>query len=243
MNLCFFPTAIRRWISNQYRWHLKSRLSPWLDRWSRCRISVQDQGNNNQVQAGASRYGRVRITIEGNNNRIDFAENCFFEQLDIWIYGSDNEIQIGTKTRFREGAVYLFSNRGKLEIAGQSTFAGVVFAVAEPDTSIVVGSGCMFSNFIEVRTGDSHGVYPVGGGARLNPGADVVVGPSVWVGTRCLLLKGTVIPKGCIVGAGSMVNRAHETEHAILAGQPARIIREGVTWCRDLRPFLDPTQE
>ena len=43
-----------------------------------------------------------------------------------------------------------------------------------------------------------------------------------WIGTRSVVLKGSEIPSGCIVGASSTVNRIFENENTLIAGSPAR---------------------
>ncbi|RJY10306.1 acyltransferase [Aurantiacibacter aquimixticola] len=55
--------------------------------------------------------------------------------------------------------------------------------------------------------------------------ADVIVGDDVWVATRAVLLPGTVLGDGTIVGAGAMV-RGEFPAMSILAGSPARIVGE-----------------
>ena len=52
----------------------------------------------------------------------------------------------------------------------------------------------------------------------------IVIGDDVWIGTRAILLPGVTIGRGAIVGAGSVVT-ADVPPHAIVGGNPARIIR------------------
>lgn len=58
----------------------------------------------------------------------------------------------------------------------------------------------------------------------------IVVGDHVWIGSNVTVLKGAVIPRGCVVGSGAVVTRAFTEENALLAGNPARVIRRGVAW-------------
>ena len=67
-------------------------------------------------------------------------------------------------------------------------------------------------------------------GKRINPAESITVGDSVWVGHRAMLLKGTKIGSHCIVGAGSVLTKDYEKSHAVIAGVPAKIIRENVDW-------------
>lgn len=53
----------------------------------------------------------------------------------------------------------------------------------------------------------------------------VVIGRGVWIGARSIILKGVELGEGVIVGAGSVVTRSMPP-YTIVAGNPARIIRE-----------------
>lgn len=51
----------------------------------------------------------------------------------------------------------------------------------------------------------------------------------VWIGTRSVILKGSVIPEGCIVGAMTLVNKQFEESNCLIAGNPAIIKKTGVS--------------
>ena len=53
----------------------------------------------------------------------------------------------------------------------------------------------------------------------------VVIGDDVWIGARAIILPGVHIGRGAIVGAGAVVS-GDVPEYAIVAGNPARIIRQ-----------------
>jgi len=55
--------------------------------------------------------------------------------------------------------------------------------------------------------------------------------PHVWVATRAMVFADSVIGAGSILGAGS-VAKGEFPARALIAGCPAKLIREGVTWTR-----------
>lgn len=61
---------------------------------------------------------------------------------------------------------------------------------------------------------------------------DVTIGDHVWIAHGASVLKGAVVPQGSIVAAKSLVQRAFDGTGLLLAGVPARIVREGVQWQR-----------
>lgn len=56
-----------------------------------------------------------------------------------------------------------------------------------------------------------------------NSKGGIVIEDDVWIGAGCILLDGSVLRKGCVVGAGSLV-RQEVKEYAIVAGIPLREI-------------------
>ena len=64
----------------------------------------------------------------------------------------------------------------------------------------------------------------------INPSAPIVIGNKVWIGCRCLILKGTTIPDNCVIGANSLVNKRLEKENTLYGGQPAKLLKDEITW-------------
>jgi len=52
----------------------------------------------------------------------------------------------------------------------------------------------------------------------------VTIGNKVWIGFNTIILKGVTVGEGAVVGAGSIVTK-DVPAHAVVAGNPARIIR------------------
>lgn len=101
--------------------------------------------------------------------------------------------------------------------------------------ALLVGDDPLFSWNIHVRNADSHGLVDLASGALLNPPQDVVVGPHVWVGQDCKLMKGVRVGAGAVLGAGSVVTRNVPPRCAV-AGVPARVLRRDVSWTRQASP-------
>ena len=68
-------------------------------------------------------------------------------------------------------------------------------------------------------------------GENLNPAADVLIGNHVWIGIQSQILKGITIADHAIVAARSVVTRP-VASGTIVAGNPAKPVRSGVTWDR-----------
>ncbi len=90
----------------------------------------------------------------------------------------------------------------------------------------------MFSSDIVVRTGDSHTITDLSG-QRINASKDVTIGNHTWVGNKVTMNKGAVLPDHSVVGACSVVTKAFDTNNVVIAGNPAKIIKENIDWLRE----------
>jgi acetyltransferase-like isoleucine patch superfamily enzyme len=105
----------------------------------------------------------------------------------------------------------------------------------------VVNSGCVFYSGHGIQIGNSVAIAanctlaPVNHEFRardvpiraqgFRPGkGGIVIEDDVWIGANCVLLDGTVLRRGCVIGAGSLV-RGDVPEYAIAAGNPL-VIRD-----------------
>lgn len=62
-----------------------------------------------------------------------------------------------------------------------------------------------------------------------NPVAPISIGNHVWIGTNAIILKGVDIGDGAVVAAGAVVTRS-VPPRCIVAGNPAKIVKENVEW-------------
>ena len=56
------------------------------------------------------------------------------------------------------------------------------------------------------------------------------IGDKVWIGCRTTILKGSVIPDGCVIGAGSLVTGKIFSPNTIIIGSPAKSVRTIDGW-------------
>ena len=93
---------------------------------------------------------------------------------------------------------------------------------------IVFGTNNHFSWHTLVMDSDQHEVVDCTG-QRVNEDAPVIFGDNVWCGCNTIVLKGTELCSDVMVGAGAVVHGHHTTPHVVLAGNPAKIVKENVS--------------
>ena len=64
-----------------------------------------------------------------------------------------------------------------------------------------------------------------GGDSDLVPAKPVRIGKNCFIGCNSIILKGTLLGDGCVVGAGAVVAGKFE-ENCVIAGNPAKVIRK-----------------
>jgi len=91
------------------------------------------------------------------------------------------------------------------------------------------GDGCLVSWENLFIDGDHHNIFDSAGNLTNSP-KNITIGNHVWFGCRCLILKGVIVADNCVVAAGSVLNGAYTTPNSIIAGSPAKIVKENISW-------------
>jgi len=174
--------------------------------------------------------GRVTVTMRGNDNSLAAAADVTIEDLRLEISGSGNRLVIGDGVRIESLNIWFQGNGSTCVIGPRSYISSAHLVIAESGTRIEIGSECMIASGVEIRTGDSHGIFDLGSRSRINPGKDVRIGSRVWLANGALVLKGAVVPDGCVIGSRSVVTSDFSEPNAVYAGHPARLVRSNIAW-------------
>lgn len=169
---------------------------------------IRGEGNIICVDSNA-KIKNCRFIIKGNNNIIHIGKKCNIAHSTFGVEDSDNKIEIGDGTT----------------VGNNCQFAAI------EGTTISVGKDCMFSHNIRLRTGDSHSIVDAQG-KRTNYSKDITIGNHVWVGLESLILKGCVISDNSVIAARATVNKTFDQPGLIIAGAPAKQIKDRINWDR-----------
>ena len=88
--------------------------------------------------------------------------------------------------------------------------------------AVSIGKNCAIGQYSIIMDNDYH---QVGDHTRPGFGRSVVIEDDVWLGARTIVLPGSHIGLGAVIGANSVV-RGVIPAHSLAAGSPARVIRQ-----------------
>lgn len=173
----------------------------------------------------------VCFIFKGNNAEVNIAvgnyKNCFF-------YLENNSKAIIHEPH-KWGANGLKLHIGDdCEVQIQEGFNSVNAKIIAIDcaTKVKIGKNCMFAENVLIRTHDGHVIYSLKDLKAFNEPKDIIIGNDVWLGSDVTVLKGVSIANNTVVGTKSLVSSSSNKENVIIAGCPAKIIKENIGWNR-----------
>lgn len=184
------------------------------------------------------RYGSIvhiakgRIRIEGDLRTAMI--RIGFHKVPVCNYKDRTQIIIDRGTLIFQGTAHI-GHGTKIHVAeGAELVLGDNFAVSASSQincyhKITMGRDIQFSWDCLVMDSDTHKIY----GKNLemiNSDQEVKIGDKVWIGCRTTILKGSIIPDGCVIGAGSLVTGKKFSPNTIIIGSPAKSVRAIDGW-------------
>ena len=220
---CFIPSA-----NTRHRLHDKY-----------CPKRYDITGDNNVIcfeGMGTTKFqSGLLIKIVGNNNKVFLPAAHYFHNSHIIIRANDTEIHIGKpRGKIENFGVAMSCGNGQRLIIGEDfTCFGCSFQMHETGASVKIGNDCLFSNSISIWATDGHSLLDAKTNKILNPITNAIeIGNHVWIGEGVKILKNVHIADNSVVGAASVVCKRFDTPNVTIAGNPARVIRDAITWDR-----------
>ena len=195
--------------------------------------SVRGKGNNIVFARGVLRK-KVKIVCKGNHNKLTIANKTRLRNTLIEIYGSNNTIHIGANIVVYENTHFLVEGDNcEIYIGDNVIIGGGHFFAGESNTKIYVGENSMLSRDVKIDTSDFHSIIDEATGLRINRADNVYIGRHVWIGNGVHVFRGAHVSDNSVIGLKSLVNKKYEEPNLLLAGWPAKIIRQGINWTKE----------
>lgn len=119
------------------------------------------------------------------------------------------------------------SVRGKLTLGDRFNVTAESTIVCAKE--ITFGDDCLVSWDVLVMDTDEHPVMNAAN-ERINPDKPIRVGNHVWIGCKCMLLKGAELPNDTVLAAGTQLRSSFAGGQQIIGGNPASILKREVHW-------------
>lgn len=204
-------------------------------------VKIKDYGKNNFISClnthNSTLNGGV-ILIKGNNNRIHIGEFVSFHNCRIELLGDNIVFEIGKNSTLYGLCSILYGHPTKtstIKIGENFSNSGgqlQLFAGGGENCNLEIGNDCMFSRDIVIYAHDGHNMLNSDGKIINTPKSSVEIGNHVWIGHGVHICKGTKISNNSIIGMASLVNKRFERENIIIAGNPAKVVKEDINWVR-----------
>ena len=171
-----------------------------------------------EIKGGVKTAG-IRLGF-GNMGHFDARdERGIWDNRGIVVFHSTAYLGLGTRISVNPNAVLTLGSA--FSITAKSTIL--------VEKEVTFGSDCLLSWDILVMDTDFHPIYD-NAGKQINHPRSIVIGDHVWIGCQSLILKGTEIASGSVVGAQSKVSGSHTTPNSVYAGEPLKVLRSDIRW-------------
>lgn len=171
--------------------------------------------------------------IVGENNAVDVPQDSW---VRVTIYGDNNTVVVGPHKyhddfRINIGTPDCHCDNCTVVIGNDFSCNGASMLLLEDNTTVKFGNDCMLSDLISIWPSDTHTMTDLDGKIT-NIGKSIKIGNHVWIGQGATILKNTTIASNCIVGTRSVVGGKYTKSNCVIAGNPAKIVKENVNWDR-----------
>ncbi len=175
----------------------------------------------------------LELLMNAHNAEVEIAYPWNMENAYIKIDTDNAKIYLGPHTKLKNVQINLGCGQNQnLFIDEGTTFEGAKIWIFE-NSGLRIGKDCMFSDEIHIMTGDGHAVQDITTGRYANLDFhELTIGDYVWCGRGAFITKNAQIPSYSIIGARAVVTKAFTEGHTALGGNPAKIIKRGLTWHR-----------
>lgn len=169
---------------------------------------------------GKLKTGMIKIGF-GDNGLFDKKKSRTIIQVNgEVIFNGIANIGHGSKISVYENGILVFGD--KFKISAESSIMC--------SSRISFGNDCLLSWDILLMDTDHHKIIDNIDNKVVNFDKEIIIGSHVWIGCRCTILKGVQILDNTVIAANSCVCNIFCKKNIIVAGNPAKIIKENINW-------------
>jgi len=168
---------------------------------------------------------KIRIS---SSSKVELGENLKIVGSHITIKGTNNSLIIEDGTIIRNSILEIVGENCKIHIKSACMIGDDCYLVVkESNVNLSIGKECGLSRNVKIMTSDGHPIYQ--NAKRINHAKDVVLEDNIWVADNVTILKGVHVGENSVLGIDSVVTKSVQ-KNSIVAGNPAKLIKENITW-------------
>ncbi|MCO6537270.1 MAG: acyltransferase [Gilliamella sp.] len=171
----------------------------------------------------------VTVNFVGDNNKLIIADTSKIRNINFDFPSHNAVILIGKNGNLSGQIRAGYSCH--INIGDNVTCTNKIYITSAEKTKIIIGDDCMFATGNQIRSDDAHAIYDVNSGERVNKSKDIIIGEHVWFAFNSVVLSGSQIGEGSVVGFASIVKGKY-LNNCIIVGAPARATKYNIAWER-----------
>ncbi len=154
----------------------------------------------------------------------------YFKRLDVHIgknvtfSGMSFNLNVGKDLVIYNNCIFEFGLNSKMHIGNSCLLSyGVLI---QNNKSITIGNHVQIGEYTSIRdTTHNHSLISKPMKHQGDHSEPIVIGNDVWIGKGCIILPGTIIEDGVIIGANSVV-KGTLCKNSVYAGAPLKLIKQ-----------------
>lgn len=225
-----FRRAIEYFVSLPKSLYVCVRLLPFkqairLPIWVRYNVKLLDTAGCVKI---SDRRG-----VKTGMCRIGFGDVGVFDKTyERGIIELAGEMELKGKAFFGHGSRINVMKNGRLIIGDDFVNSAMITIIC--DNYIQIGDRFRASWNVLIMDTDFHYVRNLETGKVGVKTKPIIIGNRIWIGLRSVVLKGSELADGCIVGANSVINKKYITPSTLIAGNPASERKHNVERAYDM---------
>lgn len=170
----------------------------------------------------------IKSPIETGMIRIGFGDiGIFDKKRSRSIWQVEGRVTFKGRVNICHGCKISVNKDAQVEFGNNFTVTAETEIVSQK--RIVFGDNVLVSWDCLIMDTDFHRIYDSAGIISNSP-RSIIIGDNVWIGCRSVILKGSRISSGSVVGANSFLCTDISGESGIFVGNPARLVKKNICW-------------
>lgn len=161
-------------------------------------------------------FRRIKAYIYFKDLRVSLGSN-------VKIHGIANNLKFGINCVIYDNCIFEFSEMSNLSIG--DNFLLSYGSLISCRNLICVGNDVQIGEYTSIRD-STHDYSELGVSIKYNKdiSKEIIIGNNVWIGRGCIILPGTIIEDGVVVGANSII-KGRLIKDSVYVGNPIKFIK------------------